>query len=169
MLPQDFLDQVKEAFNETFDDKLQDFELLVEGRIFPKEIVFRAGLLRSGELRQNNFEVSIDYKGDEAIQKIHDAVDVAASMMADFLESHGEIEFPRDWEEFEFEKTKVFCRYSTENTQLENEADRLLGEQDPNLLKGSDDEETEDLISNEDDFDDQEDPHTPPKDRNKLH
>lgn len=155
--PGDFVDQIKEALLETFGENLRDAELRIEGRIYPAEILLRIGFVEKKRLKQNNFEVSIDYKKEEAVDRIHDAIDAAASMMADFFESDGEIDIPRTWKEYDFENQKIFCQYSTVNTTLEAEADRILGLDDAGLVKGGDDEE------------EPQDPKQPPKNKNKLH
>lgn len=139
--PQDFVEQIREAFLETFPKEMKAGELLVEGRIYQGEILLRVGYIEKGRLQQNNFEVSIEYKHDQAVDRIQDAIDAAASMMADYFEAEGEIDFPRAWKEYDFENQKIFCQYSTVNSKLEAEADRLLGVEDENLVKGSDDTE----------------------------
>lgn len=166
--PGDFVEQIKNAFLENFGPQLKGFDLLIEGRIYPKEIILSVGFVEKKALRQNNFEVSMDYKQDEAVDRIHDAIDVTASMVADYFENDGDIEFPSDWQEFEFEKLKVWCRHSTVNSRLEDEADRLLGLNDSGLVKGSDDED-ELTPEGEEPADESENPDIPPKDRNKLH
>lgn len=156
--PADFVEQIREALVETFQAQLKGARLIVEGRIYPGEILLRVGFVEENRLKQNNFEVSIDYQKEGAIDRIHDAIDVAASMMADFFEAEGEMNFPLQWKEYDFESIKVFCQYSTVNTELEAEADRLLGESDPSLVK----------VASEDD-EAGEDPDTPPQDKSKLH
>ena len=155
--PNDFLDQIKEAMLETFGPKLRGTELVIEGRIYPGEILLRVGFIEKNRLKQNNFEVSIDYSKDQAVDRIHDAIDAAASMMADYFESDGEAELPLSWKEYDLENLKVYCQYSTVNTRLESEADRLLGLDDSSLIKA----EGEDV--------DEVDLESPPKDKNKLH
>lgn len=158
--PGDFIEQIKGAFQENFPKELAKCSLSVDGRIYSQEIVLRVGFSEAGSIRQNNFEVSIDYKKDEAVDRIHDAIDIAASMMADYIEAEGEIDFPKEWQEFEFENLKVFCRHSTVNTKLENEADRILGLSDDSLVH--EEESEEDKTSHAD-------PDEPPKDKSKLH
>ena len=157
--PPDFVAQIRDAFTETFAKELTRGELLIEGRIYPTEILMRVGFLEKNRLQQNNFEISVEYKKDQAVERIQDAIDAAASMMADFFESSGEVEFPLTWKEYDFENQKVFCQYSTINTKLEEEADRLLGLHEESLIK--EDENAED--------DEDSDPETPPSDKNKLH
>lgn len=158
--PGDFIEQIKGAFLENFPKELAKCDLSVEGRIYSQEIVLRVGFSETGSIRQNNFEVSIDYKKDEAVDRIHDAIDIAASMMADYIEAEGEIDFPKEWQEFEFENLKVFCRHSTVNTKLESDADRILGIEEEGLVRNADSDDEEAAEEN---------PDEPPKDRNKLH
>ncbi|MFN7729124.1 MAG: hypothetical protein ACK5P7_08215 [Bdellovibrio sp.] len=164
--PGDFIVQIKDAFLENFGPQLKGYDLLVEGRIYPKEIVLQVGFVEKKALRQNNFEVSIEYKTDEAVDRIHDAIDVSASMVADYFENAGEMEYPGEWQEFEFEKLKVFCRHTRVNTKLEEEADRLLGLDDAGLVRGEDEDESG---AADKDLDEPPNPDSPPTDKSKLH
>lgn len=153
--PAEFIAEIKNALTDNFGTHLNKKELVIEGRIYAAEILLRLGFREEKELRQNNFEVSIDYTQDKAMERIHDAIDVAASMMGDYFENESDdSEYPRDWKEFDFESLKVWCQFSTVNTKLESEADRLLGsEEDPALVNPVDDDEDS----------------TEPRDKSKLH
>ena len=77
--PGDFIDQIKEALLETFGPQLRGSELIIEGRIYSSEILLRLGFKEPKALKQNNFEVSIEYKQDQAVDRIHDAIDAVKS------------------------------------------------------------------------------------------
>ena len=65
-------------------------------------------------------------------------------MMMDYFESDGESEFPRTWQEFPFNGVKVYLQFTTENTDLEAQANALLGEDDDSLVL--EEQENEDAL-----------------------
>ncbi len=155
--PQEFVDQIKSAFIENFKEQLTNAELIIQGRIYPQEILLRVGFLEKGHLRQSNFEVSAayDYKKQNAIESIHLCIDFLASTLGQYFEQLSQkanpseeaeesepLDLPYLWKPIQFEKQEVFFQYSTVNTKLEEEADRLLGVSSEELVK---DEEEEDF------------------------
>jgi hypothetical protein len=135
-LPTDFSNQIKTVFEQNFKPHLEGKKLQVEGRIYPTEIVLRVGINAKGELRYKNFEVSLDHSKDKqnAIAQIHIAVDAIASLMVEYFENEDEHEMPFVWQEYPFEKQKIWLQYTSENPDLEAEADRLLGIQNAEAL-----------------------------------
>lgn len=146
-LPGEYLTQIQSVFQETFAKNLTKSKLVVEGRIYQEEILLRVGVLEEGRLSQANFEVSMNYstKTKDAVERIHDCIDAAASMMNDYFESQGEAEFPRTWQEFEFNKRPLYLQFSTVNSSLEAQADALLGKSFEEMVQ--EDKETEDAMS----------------------
>lgn len=144
--PEEFLQQVEEIFRQNFAKKIGESKLVVEGRIYAEEIVLRVGIREKGRLKQSNFEVSIDYKSSDpnSLDRIHDLVDVAASMMADYFEKGEELDFPYQWKEFPFNGKPVFLQFSTENSELESQADAILGLREDSLVR--EDAPGEDLL-----------------------
>lgn len=139
--PAEFNQQIQSVFMENFGPQLKDSKLIIEGRIYPEEILLRVGMLEKGRLAQQNFEVSVDYKNSESetvLERIHALVDVAGSMMLEYFEKDGEVEFPYTWKEFPFKGQPVFLQYSTENTDLEAQANAILGLNEDSLLLGDD-------------------------------
>lgn len=183
--PKEYSDQILAVFNENFAEFLKDATLIIDGRIYSEEIVLRVGYLEKGRLAQANFETSMNYSQTEqdALQRIHNCVDAAASMMMEYLESKGEVDFPYAWKEFNFQGNKVFLQFSTENSSLEEEANRLLGLTDEDLFneEDMDDEDAltraeldEELSPPRDDENYQEekedeDTTSSPRNKNKLH
>ncbi len=143
--PQEFSDQIRSAFIENFQDQLKNAELIIQGRIYPEEILLRVGYIGKGELKQNNFEVSAayDYKKNNAIESIHVCVDFLASILSQYFEQmaqgpqdeESELDLPYQWKPIQFEKNELFFQFSTVNTKLEEEADRLLGESSKSLVR----------------------------------
>jgi hypothetical protein len=139
--PKEYKTQIEEVFAENFKKQIGDGKLIVEGRIYPSEVLLRVGILEKGRLSQANFEVSIEYSKKDAVQRIHDCIDAAASMMADYFETDGETEFPRTWQEFEFNKLAVYLQFTTENSDLESQADALLGASFEDMVQEDKDKE----------------------------
>jgi hypothetical protein len=146
--PKEYSEQIKAVFEENFEADLDDETISIEGRIYASEVMLRVGLKQPGRLRQSNFEVSMDYspKNKDVLERIHNAVDAVAAMMADYFENEDKADLPRIWQEFPFQGKTVFLQYSTENSELEKQADALLGINAGDLVVG-DDEEDEDALA----------------------
>lgn len=144
--PTDYTAQIKALLLENFGPALGEGEVIVEGRIYTSEIMLRVGYLENGRLAQSNFEVSVDYSTDQkdVLEKLGLCVDAAASMMDEYFEKAGEVDFPFVWKAFPFNKKTLFMKYSTENSKLEEEANRLLGAAHDELVNEED--ETEDAL-----------------------
>ncbi len=141
--PKDYVSQIEQAFSDAFPGQFKDSKLIIEGRIYPEEILLRVGHLEKGRLVQNNFEVSANYsqKKQDAVTCIYQCIDAAASLMNEFIESQGEVEFPRSWKDYDFDGTMIWVQYTTENTHLESEANRLLGVEEAALVHEEDSED----------------------------
>lgn len=146
--PKEYSDQIQSVFAENFASYLKNAELIIEGRIYPEEIVLRVGYHEKNRLAQANFEVSMNYSQEkqDAISKIHSCVDAAASMMLDYLENDAEVDFPYTWKEVDFQGQKLFLQFNTENSSLEAEANKLLGIDEDTLLVDEEDE-SEDALA----------------------
>ncbi len=70
--------------------------------------MLRVGYLEKGRLAQANFEVSMNYAREQqdAIKRIHNCVDAAASMMMEYFKNDGEVDFPYTWKEFPFQSVR---------------------------------------------------------------
>lgn len=137
--PKEYLTQIKEVFIQGFQSQMTPFNLLVEGRIYKEEILLRVGLHEKGRLFQANFEVSMAYSipNQDAVDRIHDSIDAAASMMQDYFEfqkNKQEPDFPLTWKEYEFNDQPLFLQFSTVNSALESQANALLGDKEDKLL-----------------------------------
>ncbi len=139
--PKEYSEQIQNVFKENFAPYLEDdSELVVEGRIYSEEITLRVGYKEQGRLSQANFETSITYnqENNDALEMIHNCVDAAASMMMEYFETEGESDFPYTWKEVPFKKSKIYLRFSTENSALEAEANKLLGITEEEMLNEED-------------------------------
>lgn len=128
-LPPELSKQIKEVFEENFKAQLVGKVLNIDGRIYSTEILMRLGINTKGELRFQNFEVSVDHSSEKqnTLTQIHLAVDVIASLLFDYFENNEVHEIPFAWQEFPFEKEKVWLQSNSENADLEAQADKLLG------------------------------------------
>lgn len=156
--PVEFTDQIRSVFMQNFAKELgTNTTIHVEGRIYQKEITLRVGLHNKGELKHLNFEASIDLPTGEdkqVFEQISIAVDALGSLVAEYYENDQDIELPYVWTEITFDKKKVWIQHSTENPNLEAEANKLLGVDDEAMVKNSDDEKSEDVLDiTEDEFD----------------
>ena len=145
--PKEYSDQIQTVFKENFAQYLDGADLIVEGRIYPEEVTLRVGYLEKGRLTQANFEVSMNYSSEQqdTVQRIHNCIDAAASMMLEYLETDGEVDFPYVWKEIPFQGKKLFMQFNTENSSLEAEANRLLGLEEGTLL--TEEEDAEDALA----------------------
>ncbi|MFZ4404294.1 MAG: hypothetical protein ACOYOK_09360 [Pseudobdellovibrionaceae bacterium] len=159
--PQEFATQIQDVFQENFSQQLQKAQVLVEGRIYPQEILLRVGFLEADRLVQPNFETSVEYLADkdQAMESIHLCIDTAASMMQEYFtkkDEEDEVDLPYTWKPLQFKNHEVFVQFTTVNSRLEDEANRLLGEAGHSgLVQGEVDEE--DLLGVQDPADDHHD------------
>jgi hypothetical protein len=132
-LPAELIQQMTRAFGSSFRSQLKNRTVSVEGRIFPGEILLRSGLHMPGQLRQDGFEISIAYdqKKDNVVNLLHLGTDAAGALFENFFADENSEELPREWQRVDFEKREIYVRYTTENGELEAEADKLLGLDDP--------------------------------------
>jgi hypothetical protein len=137
ILPKTYVSQIQEVFEEAFEEQLNAGKLIIEGRIYPEEILLRVGYLAEGRLVQSNFEVSMQYAAtkENAIDRIHNCIDAAASLMNEYFESDGEVDFPNSWKSYDFDGKQIWVQHTTVNTELEAEADKLLGAADKSLVQ----------------------------------
>jgi len=135
-IPPEFLNQIKTVFEENFQAYLTDKTLKVSGRIYPTEILLRVGINNKGELRYNNFEVSLDHSQakQDTVAQIHLAVDALGSLVFDYFENQENHEVPYTWQEQPFENQTIWLQYTSENPDLEAEANKLLGIEEGTLL-----------------------------------
>jgi hypothetical protein len=166
-LPKELSQQMIEVFQEGFKAPAKRGKFIVEGRIYPEELIFRAGYLETGRLVQANFEVSLDFdpKKQNAMEQIRFAMDVAASMMDEYFTEDNFSDFPLLWEKHEINKRVIYLKASSENSELEAKASALLGESNnDDLVQSDDSEELEKQVitmlglNSDDDDEDPEDP-----------
>jgi len=140
-LPEEFRTRAKSVFEQNFKDEAEKGVFMIDGRIYPREILLRVGFRPHGRLKQTNFEVSMDHSPDQrAMEKLFIGIDALGAVFETHFEHENEgetdeVDYPLMWQEFDFEETPLHLRFSTTNTDLEAEADRLLGLSDESLYQ----------------------------------
>ena len=129
--PEELCEQVQKALTERFQREydLEKSQFVVEGRIYREEILGRYGLRVEGQLKQHNFEISFEFNSEKqkALNLIQESMDLVEHLWTEFLEEDlDDNELSRQWQTITFNKKEYSHRYSTVNTALEKEADRLL-------------------------------------------
>ena len=174
-LPEEFCNQIKSLFQNNFKKDLgNNKHILVNGKIFQKEILLRVGIHTEKELRHFNFESSIDIAvstknldeslskennkeelGEDIIGQVSIAIDAIATLMHEYFQNDCDLELPYTWTEMSFDKKTVWIQHSSTNTDLEEQANKLLGlDSDSDLVHESEEIETSDLLdSTEEQFD----------------
>ena len=137
--PEELCQQAASALTERFskDYDLEDKKFVVEGFIYREEIIGRYGLQVDGQIKQYNFEVSLEYDSekDNALELIQKSMDVVEHLWTELFEEDLEDgELSNQWQTMPHEKRMYFYRYSTVNTDLEQQADQLLEQYDKKLV-----------------------------------
>ena len=156
-LPEEFSFKVLSALEKEFPKQANSGEFIVEGKVFEQEIFIRIGYLEKGRIRQMNFEASIDYdriKNDEIPEKnlastgnnadildnFYICIDCLGVWIKDTFKNiaHDEnLDLPLTWRPTDFHGQTVFLKYSSVNSRLEQDADRLLGIESDTLFHES--------------------------------
>lgn len=120
-LPSDLAKMIRESVYQKY-TYFNNKDVLVQGAIYPEEIILLIGYKEKDSLRQLNFECSISYNPDQdqnIIERFHSGADALDSMINEYIEARGDLEMPSDWTEFDFEDFKVYLRFSKLNTEIE--------------------------------------------------
>lgn len=155
--PEELSEKIKEVFTQTYLKEKTGKSFVIEGRLYESEILLRVGLLTMGRIAQDNFEASIDFKtpDDNVHARIHLCVDAIGQCFDSYFEDQitdsedrdddeDLLGYSRNWEEIDLDGDLLYLRYSSVNSLLEREADRMLGTLDENLFKEV--PETEDAL-----------------------
>ncbi len=133
---------LKKRFQEEYD--LEKSQFVVEGRIYREEILGRYGLRVNDQLKQHNFEISFEFdsKKQKVLELIHKSMDLVEHLWTELLEENlDDSDLSKQWQTINFDRRKYFHRYSTVNTALEEEADRLLSQYKKKLVYDDPDKE----------------------------
>lgn len=154
--PTELTEQIRQVFQQNFAAQLgKNIKVHVLGKIFTQELCLRVGLHKKGDLKHQNFEVSVDHLGDQenVVSQIHICVDALAGLVQEYFDNDEEVELPYTWSELPFGKQKIYVQFSRENPDLEAQANALLGEGHGDSLvneyEGAPDVEGEGELTNE--------------------
>lgn len=139
-LPEPLTQSIAEELKNLYSHLAPGGTYICEGRLYATEVLVRLGFRHKGEISQANFEVAVIFdieqqQTGDVYKVIWQAFDLAHNY---FNETHLADrekldELPRHWHRI---TDTSYFRFSPVNSDLEAEADRLLGELDPNLVKG---------------------------------
>lgn len=130
-LPEDFKKQVKELFATHFKKEAKTGHFDVLGRIYKNEIILRCVYVSKTSIRPVQFDLSTDYSANQeskALTTFEKLVDCAASL---FQSSFEEDDFgiPALWTEIDFDGIILFAKSDGIHHELEEEANKLLGDE----------------------------------------
>lgn len=145
-LPSDLLDMMMKLLAESFPGDLQKYNLIVEGRMYPEEVILRIGYNKPGDLRQENFEGSIDFKPgkEKVVDQVQTLFEATTSVLHSYFKAP-DLELPQQWTKYDWEPKEVFLQHSRVNSGLESQADALLGIDESSLINQDSDLELEEL------------------------
>lgn len=129
-LPKELTQKIRIAVEDSFKKELKNHEIICEGKIYQSELAFRIGYTIKGQLKQPNFEVSFDIgeNKDEVWSYLQLGMDFIQATMMDYFADMENLELPLSWKKINFKNQTLYFQHSTINTELENLADKLLGE-----------------------------------------
>lgn len=141
-LPKEYLESVHTTITTQYKKELKDVEVVVEGRVYDREVLVRIGFLPHGRLKQHNFELAFDVPQakDQVLTKLNTSLDFIGSIFTEFFAKEGfenceyEETLPILWKPVSFSKDLLHFQYSTVNSKLESMADEWLSKQDEALV-----------------------------------
>jgi len=156
-LPKELLETIIDVFNENFDEQAQRGQFMAFGQVHTSEMVLRVGFLASDSIKQVNFDTSNEASGSDAqiISSLEEMVFATKELFLDYFKNQNLEHFSYHWNPLTSSaKTgQVHYKLDMTNTQLESEADALLGEnfisdENQSLIIGdmSDSEEIEKIV-----------------------
>lgn len=138
-LPEELQTQIEEVFQEQFAEEydLGSFRFLCQGQIYKEEVVIRVGLNSPKQLKQHNFDLSLsmDKKESSPLALIQKGINYFSAPFTELLEEDfNDREFSREWIPIEKASHQAHIKYCTDNSLLDQEADRLLDEYEKKLV-----------------------------------
>tara|TARA_B110001454_G_scaffold122549_1_gene114465 strand:+ start:58995 stop:59612 length:618 start_codon:yes stop_codon:yes gene_type:complete len=141
-LPKEYLENIHTAITAQYKKELKNVEVVVEGRVYDREVLVRIGFLPNGRLKQHNFELAFDVPEakDQVLTKLNTSLDFLGSVFIEFFAKDGfenseyEETLPILWKPVSFSKDVLHFQYSTVNSKLESLADEWLSKQDEALV-----------------------------------
>lgn len=126
--PPELISQIREILKKTFKKAASGREIKVRGTVYDKELLVSASYIEKGSIKSLNFIASVDMIGPQRdlMKKVDVVLDSLGSMIEQYFGSEEEIEMPREWSPFKVDKETVYLIFTTENEDLESEADKIL-------------------------------------------
>lgn len=123
---------VREVIEKNYKKFCEDKKIVIDGGIFMQELCLMIGFQNKKGIKQVNFLASLDFdpKKKDIMDKLYVIVDSLGSMISQYVEADGDIELPTEWTDFTLEGHKVFLKYDTTNTELEEKANKFLNPED---------------------------------------
>lgn len=152
-LPVDLKGQILDTFNKAYADSLPGHQWYTEGLIYPEEVMFRVGYGLPKSLSQSHFYLSwTRQEGSNILEQVHQAVDALDHIIQEYISSGpAKTDLPRVWKPIQtaFKAKDLHFCFSTENFDLEAQANALLGDDfDAPLTGGNWDQDDEDPSGN---------------------
>lgn len=149
LLPPELLETILEIFKDTFQEESTKGDFFCLGQVHQGEILLRLGYVEKGSIKQVNFDTSIDVEPNEPhVTDLLDELIVGTKeLFINYFKNKNLEDFSYYWNPLETSKNHaIFYKYDATNTQLEAEANKLLGEEnlDSSLIHG-DMEESEEI------------------------
>lgn len=119
---------VKDVISKSFKKHLKSRTVIVEGMIYPEEVLLRIGFKEKDSIRQKNFEASAHFSPKEknVLQQINLSIDALGSMIDQYFNSEEDLDLPLVWAEFKLDGKSVYLQTTGENSDLESKADAFL-------------------------------------------
>lgn len=138
LIPTELTAEITSVFQQAY-PQIKDTKWYIEGYIYPEEFILRVGYGRNKSLKQSHFFLSWDRSDNQnLVDEIHLAVDLVDQIIGDYLKNEERPDLPTSWKALSdksFEKPLYFI-FSTENKDLEDQANSLLGQSQDTLTGG---------------------------------
>jgi len=125
--------ELTKAISEEFEDTFKKSGFRTFAHVYLNEIVLRVGHSPKSSIKQVNFDLTseIEPQGEEPIQILERLIDCAKELFQSYFE-HNDIEkFSPSWAKVA--NTNIDYKFDGTNTDLEDDANKLLGEDFENV------------------------------------
>jgi hypothetical protein len=100
----------------------------------------------------SNLSASDSSSENQTMKKLYTCIDALGGIMEEYfqLKNDEDLDFPLRWQPYDFEGEKIYLQHSTINSRLEEEANRLLGLIDDQLVHDQSgvEKDSEDALAN---------------------
>lgn len=143
------MEKVQKAIEKELFQYSNNGQIILNGRIFSDEIVLSLGFLAKNSIRQVNFVVSADIEPSPEEENppflltIEKGLHFLQLCLLDYFERKEELveDFPKVWHKVQFNDETLFVRIDPTNSELESEANKILGLKEDTLYNDSDEDD----------------------------